>query len=167
MRRSEREAPSAKLRSLQAPTGCALIDQPHDRDCRWRRSGRGIKSEGTASSVACFMSSTFADNPIADIPLRVDEQGVIRIGHTGVQLESVLARHRDGASLSELLASFPSLDAADLHLVLGYALRHPTEMDDYLKDRAEDEARIRQDIESQFDASHLKERIQQQRRSPE
>ncbi len=110
---------------------------------------------------------TFVDNAVADIPLSVDEFGVIRIGDSGVPLESVMTLYRDGATAEEIADSFTSLDQADLHYVLGFALRHRSQIDAYLSNRAVAEAKIRQQVESQFDVTQLKARVQQRRQARE
>jgi uncharacterized protein (DUF433 family) len=111
------------------------------------------------------MTQNFAENAVADIPLWTDEHGVIRIGDSGVPLESVIVLFRDGATAEEIAQAFTSLDRADLHYVLGYSLRHSSEVDSYLNSRAAEEARVRAEVESRFDTSDLKARILQRRQA--
>jgi uncharacterized protein (DUF433 family) len=111
------------------------------------------------------IAQTFAQNAVADIRLSVDEYGVIRIGDSGVPLESVIVLFREGGTAEEIAEAFTSLDPADLHLVLGYSLRHPSEVDAYLNSRAAEEVRIRAEVEGRFDMSALKARILQRRQA--
>ena len=111
------------------------------------------------------MTRTFAENAVADIPLSVDEDGVIRIGDSGVPLESVIVLFRDGATAEDIAEAFTSLDSADLHYVLGYSLPHRSEIDAYLSSRAAEQARIREEVESRFDVSDLKARIERRRQA--
>ncbi|MGE0376647.1 MAG: DUF433 domain-containing protein [Planctomycetaceae bacterium] len=113
------------------------------------------------------MALKFASNAVAEIPLSTDEHGVIRVGNSRVPLESVISYYREGATAEEIAEAFPALDCADLHYVLGYSLRHRTEVDAYMSVRAQDEARIRDEMDRTFDLAELKARIERRRQAAE
>ena len=71
------------------------------------------------------------------IPLTVDAHGALRIGNTRVTLETVLAAFADGATAEEIVQQYPSLHLADVYSVIGYYLRHTSEIDAYLQQRRE------------------------------
>ncbi len=81
------------------------------------------------------------------IPLRDDGHGGLRVGQTRVNFESVWQLHQDGNSAEEIVQAFDTLDLADVHAVLAWALRHSQEVSAYLKRRAEEAAVLRSQLE--------------------
>jgi uncharacterized protein (DUF433 family) len=81
------------------------------------------------------------------VPLRDDEHGGLRVGHTRVSLESVWHLHQQGASPADIVCAFDTLQLADVHAVLAWALRHADDVDAYLKRRDEEAAQIRRQLE--------------------
>lgn len=69
------------------------------------------------------------------IPLAADADGVQRVGGTRVSLESVVYAVDEGASPEEIVERFPTLELADVYLVVGYVLRHRREVEAYLDER--------------------------------
>lgn len=66
------------------------------------------------------------------IPLREDASGVWRIGNTRVTFETVWRAWQDGADAEQIAMRFPSLELADVHAVLAFALRHRDIVDTYM-----------------------------------
>lgn len=92
------------------------------------------------------MTLTIRDDPV---PLRIDDGGAVRVGPTRVTLETVLHGYRRGESPEEIVESFDTLKLADVYSVIGYYLRHQSELDAYLQ-RVEGAAgALRRSIESQ------------------
>src|SRR5919108_1421919 len=81
------------------------------------------------------------------VPLRDDGHGGLRVGQTRVSLESVWHLYQQGASPAEIVQAFDTLQAADVHAVLAWALRHREEVDAYLKRRDEEAVHIRRQLE--------------------
>jgi uncharacterized protein (DUF433 family) len=81
------------------------------------------------------------------VPLRDDGQGGLRVGRTRVSLESVWHMYRQGASPIEIVQAFDTLDLADVYAVLAWALRHPQEVDAFVKRREEEAAQIRRQLQ--------------------
>jgi uncharacterized protein (DUF433 family) len=104
------------------------------------------------------------------VPLQDDGQGGLRVGQTRVSLESVWHLHQQGASPAEIVRAFDSLQPADVHAVLAWALRHREELDRYLKRRNEEAAQIRRRLEeagltpTRQESAPLKEKLELRRR---
>lgn len=81
-------------------------------------------------------------------PLRVDEQGVIRVGDSQVLLDVVIREFNNGAEPETIAHGFPTLDLADVYAVLAYYLRHKQEIDGYLEARRQEAENLRHEIES-------------------
>lgn len=92
-------------------------------------------------------------------PLTVDDDGVVRVGHTRVTLDTVIATFHDGATAEEIVQQYPSLALADVYAVLGYYLQRQSEVEDYLKQRQQRAADVRRRNESRFDPSGVRDRL--------
>ncbi|MBZ0288899.1 MAG: DUF433 domain-containing protein [Anaerolineae bacterium] len=81
--------------------------------------------------------------PAVDVPLRRDEDGVIRVGKTRVTLQAVIADFRRGASPEAIAHHYSALNLADVYVVVGYYLQHQAEVDGYVRGQRQfaDEAR--------------------------
>jgi uncharacterized protein (DUF433 family) len=99
------------------------------------------------------------------IPLTVDAHGVLRVGNTRVTLETVLAAFADGATAEEIVQQYSSLHLADVYSVIGYYLRHTSEIDAYLQQRREQREVVRQQNETRFDPHGVRERLLARRTS--
>jgi uncharacterized protein (DUF433 family) len=64
--------------------------------------------------------------------LRLDADGVIRIGPSRVTLETLFAAFTSGATPEQIVIDFPTLDLADVYSAIGYLLRNRTAVDEYL-----------------------------------
>ena len=93
------------------------------------------------------------------IPLTVDAQRVLRVGHTRVTLDTVLAAFADGATAEEIVQQYPSLDLADVYSVIGFYLRHTAEVNVYLQQRHTQRETVRQQNEGRFDPHGVRERL--------
>jgi len=100
------------------------------------------------------------------IPLTADTHGVLRVGNTRVTLDTVLAAFADGATAEEIVQQYPSLHLADVYSVIGYYLRHASEVDSYLQQRREQREAIRQQNEARFDPHGVRDRLLARRTSP-
>lgn len=97
------------------------------------------------------------------IPLRTDADGVMRVGNTRVDLDSVIAAFREGATAEEIAQQYSSLQLADVYSVIGYCLHHPAEIDAYLLKRREQRDVVRQSNESRFDPEGVRDRLLKRR----
>ncbi len=93
------------------------------------------------------------------LPLVVDVDGVIRISNTRVTLDTVVAAFREGMTAEAIVAQYPSLDLADVYLVIGYFLHHQAEVDAYLGRRQQLADEVRRQNEAQCDPHGIRDRL--------
>ncbi len=93
------------------------------------------------------------------VPLQAGADGVIRVGGTRVLLDTVIAAFSEGATAEEIVQQYPSLDLADVYLVIGYYLRHSKEVEAYLRQRRVRADTVRTQNESRFDAAGVRGRL--------
>jgi len=92
------------------------------------------------------MSMTIHADPV---PLRVDEQGVIRIADSRLALEVVLDYHHQGMTAEAIAEGYADIiTLADVHAVLAYYHRHREEVDHYLQRRDREAEEARRQIEA-------------------
>lgn len=77
-------------------------------------------------------------------PLTTDERGVVRVGGTRVTLDMIVHAFDAGASPEEIVRTHPTLELVDAYATIAYLLRHRSEVDAYLAERATETAGIRQ-----------------------
>jgi uncharacterized protein (DUF433 family) len=65
-------------------------------------------------------------------PIRLDANGVVRIGKSRVTLLSVMNAYDSGATAEEIVQDFPALTLADAYATIAYYLQHRAEVDVYL-----------------------------------
>ena len=98
------------------------------------------------------------------IPLVFDPDGVLRVRGTRVTLETVLAAFAEGATAEEIAQQFPSISLADVYQVIGYGLRHSSELDPYLARRRQDIRETRRLNESRWPPDGIRDRLMARRR---
>jgi uncharacterized protein (DUF433 family) len=103
-----------------------------------------------------YMTLTIAIEPA---PLETDTHGVIRVGKTRVTLDTVVTSFLEGALAEEIADQYPSLQLSDIYLVLGYYLRHKTEINSYLTERRLQSELLRQETEKRFNPIGIKDRL--------
>ena len=69
------------------------------------------------------------------LPLRLDEQGTIRVGQSRVTLDVVIAAYHRGVSPETIAQQFPAVTLAEIYGTITYYLQHQPEMDHYLSER--------------------------------
>jgi uncharacterized protein (DUF433 family) len=67
------------------------------------------------------------------LPLRLTEDGTIRIADSRVSLESVVHHYKLGASAEQIAQKFPALDLADVYAAISYYLNHQDAVEEYLQ----------------------------------
>ncbi len=93
------------------------------------------------------------------VPLRVDADGVVRVGDTRVTLETVVAAFLSGATPEEIVQQYPSLSLADVYSTISYYLRRRPEVDAYLQRRQEEAQQIREQIEARYNPTGIRARL--------
>lgn len=92
-------------------------------------------------------------------PLIADQDGVIRVGGTRVTLATVVTAFHQGTTAETIVQQYPSLTLADVYAVIGYYLRHQTEVDAYLAEQQQEADLIRQQNEARFNPHGIRTRL--------
>ncbi|HKR01992.1 MAG TPA: DUF433 domain-containing protein [Pyrinomonadaceae bacterium] len=92
------------------------------------------------------------------LPLRLAEDGTIRIAGSRVSLDSVVHHYKLGASAEQIAQKFPALDLADVYAAIAYFLNHEETIEEYLKQQQAKSDEIQKKIES--DPQHQKKTTQ-------
>jgi uncharacterized protein (DUF433 family) len=102
-----------------------------------------------------------------NIPLRLDEGSVIRIGNTRVTLQALIADFHRGASPEEIAHQYSALNLSEVYLVIGYYLQHRADVEAYVRQQRQlaDEARRAYEADHPQDPlrERLLERLEEQR----
>src|SRR5262249_52594442 len=61
-------------------------------------------------------------------PLRVDEDGAVRVGNTRIRLDLVVEQYENGMSPEDMVRAYDTLSLADVHATIAYYLRHREEV---------------------------------------
>jgi len=81
-------------------------------------------------------------------PLRVTEDGTIRISDSRVSLESIVHHYKLGASAEQIAQKFPALDLADVYAAISYFLNHEETVEEYLRQQEARGDEVQTEIES-------------------
>src|SRR5262245_16023517 len=65
-------------------------------------------------------------------PLKIDKNGVIRIGKTRVTFLSVINAFDRGATPEEIAQEYPALQLGEIYATIAYYFQNRKEVDDYL-----------------------------------
>jgi len=84
----------------------------------------------------------------ADVPLRLDEQGDIRVGDSRVLLDTIIGHFKDGMSPEAIVRGYDTIQPADVYETIAYYLRHKDDVEAYLLRRDKEAAALWQQIES-------------------
>ncbi len=93
------------------------------------------------------------------VPLRTDEQGVMRVGKTRIPLDTVVYAFNQGASPEEIVMSYPTLALPDVYAIINYYLYNRLEVDIYLRQREALAVRIREENERRFPQAGIRARL--------
>ena len=99
------------------------------------------------------------------VPLEEDANGVMRVRGSRITLDTVVAAFRDGATAEEIVQQYPSVSLADVYQVIGYILRHATEVEAYLASRREAARAARELNEAAWPADGIRDRLLARRRT--
>src|ERR1041385_829048 len=82
------------------------------------------------------------------LPLRLTEDGTIRVANSRVSLDSVVHHYKLGASAEQIAQKFPSLDLADVYAAITYYLNHEEAVEEYLRQQEASGDEVQKKIES-------------------
>jgi uncharacterized protein (DUF433 family) len=105
----------------------------------------GLNRAATVDAAPAEPLPLHADFP----PLRVDEGGAIRVGHSRITLDLVVEQYENGMTPEDVVRAYDTLQLADVHAVIAYYLRHRDEVRAYLKRREEEARALRAKIEAE------------------
>ena len=97
------------------------------------------------------------------IPLETGSDGVMRVRGTRVTLDTIWSAFREGATAEEIVQQYPSLCLADAYQVIGYCLRHSSQLDSYLERRSQSIQEIKRSNESQWQPDGIRARLLRRR----
>jgi uncharacterized protein (DUF433 family) len=83
-----------------------------------------------------------------ELPLRLTDDGTIRIVGSRVSLDSVIHHYKLGASAEQIAERFPGIELADVYATIAYYLTHLETVDEYLRQQETKGDRIQERIES-------------------
>ena len=106
-----------------------------------------------------------ASETVDTIPLARDENGVFRVAGTRVTLDLVIRAFNRGATAEEIVQDYPSLPLSDVYQVIGYYLKHASELAQYLEQRAREERELLSAHEEDWSPRGLRERLLARRNS--
>ena len=93
------------------------------------------------------------------VPVKQGDDGVLRVGGTRVQLDSVIGAFKNGSAPEEILLKYPSLRLTDIYAVITYYLWHTDAVEAYLKDRKTLIDDVRRQNETRFPRDGVRERL--------
>ncbi len=99
------------------------------------------------------------------IPFAVGKDGIIRVSGTRVTLDTIIAAFQDGATPEQMAQQYPSVPLADLYQIIAFYLRHPADVDPYLKRRQRQAHQVRRKNEAQSPSHGIRERLISRRKA--
>jgi len=93
------------------------------------------------------------------VPLRIDESGVARLGKSRIPLENLVHSFDGGASAEEIVASYPTLELADVYATIAFILEHREEVDEYMAQSAAESERLHREREKRYPTAELRRLI--------
>jgi uncharacterized protein (DUF433 family) len=93
------------------------------------------------------------------VPLRTDEDGVVRMRGSRIRLDTVITAFHLGSAPEEIVDKFPTLKVADVYQVIAYYLTHMAEVDAYLAVREKEAEVLRREVEARWSPIGLRERL--------
>ena len=93
------------------------------------------------------------------IPLVTGTDGVMRVQGTRVTLDTLVGAFGEGATPETIAQRYPSVTLADVYQVIGYYLRHKSELDSYLATRREQSEVVRRANEAKWPPEGIRDRL--------
>lgn len=97
------------------------------------------------------------------VPLIETEDGVIRVGHTRVRLDTLIYAFNEGYTAEEIIAQYPALDLSDVYAVIAYYLGNRAAVDSYVAERAKLAQALRREIESKPEYQAFRQQLLKRR----
>jgi uncharacterized protein (DUF433 family) len=97
--------------------------------------------------------------PTDPVLLRLDSDGVARVGKTRITLDTVVGAFLEGDTPETIEQNFSTLSLADVYAVLAYYLRHRNEVDAYLRQQHQEAEEVRRQNEARFPPHGVRQRL--------
>jgi len=81
------------------------------------------------------------------------------VGKTRVPLDTIVYAFNEGASVEEIVMSYPTLDLPDVYAVVNYYVHNRSEVDQYIQEREAEAAQIREENEKRFPQAGIRARL--------
>ena len=96
--------------------------------------------------------------PSMTVPLRVEPDGAVRVSRpqTRVNLDLVILGYKDGETPEETHRRLPTVDLADIYLVIAYYLHNTEEVEAYLRKIDEEWEQAKAEIDALHPDTHEK-----------
>ncbi len=93
------------------------------------------------------------------LPLKADDDGVIRVGGSRVSLDTIILSFKNGSTAEQIAHDYPVVDLADVYGVINYYLRHEDEVEQYFVNQREQGEQIQHEMEKRFDPQGIRDRL--------
>src|SRR5262245_25701646 len=134
---------------------CAAADSPHP--ARYTISMSTTKrTEYPLRQHATDLLNSLTPEPP---PIRLDAEGVLRVGPTRVPIDTVIFAFNQGSTAEEILLRYPTLDLTHIYGVIAYYLWHREVIDAYLEERRKLAEQIQREVEARWPKDGVKERL--------
>jgi uncharacterized protein (DUF433 family) len=96
-------------------------------------------------------------------PLKLWDDGTIRVGSSRVLLDLVVHHFKQGATAEQIQHSFPSLTLRDVYGAIFYYLEHTEEVEAYLAEQEREAEEMERAVRSAPNATSLQKRLEERR----
>src|SRR5260370_6509820 len=96
---------------------------------------------------------------VESVRLVTGADGVMRVPNTRVTLESLVAAFLEGGTAEEIAQQYPSASLADVYQVIGYYLRHESELEEYFSRRRQRFDETRRANEHRWPPDGIRDRL--------
>ena len=96
---------------------------------------------------------------IEQIPIMTGPDGVMRVHGTRVTLDTIVEAFNEGATAEEIAQQYPSVSLADAYQVIGFYLRHSTELESYFVQRRRESGEARKLNHARSSPDGIRERL--------
>lgn len=100
------------------------------------------------------------------VPLRLDSDGVVRVGSSRVTLDTIVLAFEQGAAAEQIAKQYPAVTLAEVYATVAFFLTHEDAVRSYLKARQAVAAQLRRELEARQDPSGIRQRLSARRQNP-
>lgn len=111
---------------------------------------RPLSQEDLARSIA---------QCIQNLPVALDDDGVVRVGGTRVRLETIINAFHLGCTAEEIMLKYPSLELRDIYAVIASYLGRSDEVRIYLESRRSQAEEADRELEARLPSAGIRERL--------